>query len=184
MVANQRRAPCCEGSQLGQPPMHRTAAGVRRSGPSLTLCLPLISSLETLLLLLPLKNREVALDEQCLEGRSGMPMEGCILQEAADSWAAPPFNLESPATQHGKQKGETFSYLITHPPELLSFLGMSFPVGTLKNNSKQGKALQAGKSFASQALRPSIMAAFLLFAVQGVESTHHCYILTSRSSWS
>lgn len=58
-----------------------------------------------------------------------MPMEGCILQEAADSWAAPPFNLESPAAQHGKQKGESFSYLITRPPELLSFLGMSFPVG-------------------------------------------------------
>lgn len=111
-------------------------------------------------------------------------MEGCILQEAADSWAAPPFHLESPATQHEKQKGETFSYLITRPPELLSFLGMSFPVGTLKDNSKQGKSLQAGKCFASQSLRPSIMAAFLLFAVQGVESTHHCYILTSRSSWS
>ena len=109
--------------------------------------------------------------------------KGCILQEATNSWAAPPFSLESPATQHGKQEGETFSYLITCSPELLSFLGMSFPVGTLKDNSKQGKALQAGKSLASQALGPSIMTAFLLFALQGVESTHHCYILTSRSSW-
>ena len=72
MVANQRRAPRCEGSQLGQTPLRWTAVGVRRS----ELCLLLISSPETLLLLLPLNNVEVALGEQCLGGRSGMLMEG------------------------------------------------------------------------------------------------------------
>lgn len=52
--------------------MHWTAEGLRRSGPSPTLCLLLISSLETPLLLLPLNIMKVALGEQCLGGRSGM----------------------------------------------------------------------------------------------------------------